>query len=157
ETDRDSTFGKFFKRDGAWCFAFLPDNKTLLATGGEDEKSSQIRLWNLQSGQETHRFKADRSPIIELRVSSDGKQLTCYSQGCGSLRVWELPTGKFISQRQLKQVIEQISANLKIGIFNHFPGKPYHVWDLEADKELFQVDGKENWCTLAPDGRVLVV
>jgi WD40 repeat protein len=159
ETDKDSTFGRFLKRDGASCFAFLPDHKSLVAAGGHErnQECKPVRIWSFLSGLEIGRLEGINEPVTELRVSADGKQLTCY--GSGLISVCDLLSRKVISQHKVKKEVVWVSQDLKIGLEDHFPFDPmmYHVWDLESDKELLRLGHNQNICSLSPEGHILYV
>jgi RNA polymerase sigma factor (sigma-70 family) len=75
------------------CLGLVRDGRTLVTVD-----AASLRLWDLASGQERHRFafpkdfavSPDHSFVQELYLSPDGRRATT-ALGDGTLLVWELP------------------------------------------------------------------
>jgi WD40 repeat protein len=78
--------------------AFSPDGRLALSgnlqpTGGYNHASDyDLRLWDVESGQEVRRFRGHTSLVEGVTFSPDGRQaLSCGDDG--TLRLWEVGTG----------------------------------------------------------------
>ena len=71
-----------------YAVAVSPDNK-LLASGGSD---GNIKLWNIETGQEIRTLASQPTFISSLAFSPDGKTLACL--GGGFLTLWNVSSGK---------------------------------------------------------------
>jgi len=77
---------------GFQALKLTTDNR-FLVTAGED---SQIRVWELNTGQEIFSLTAHQGIIFSLSLSKDNRYIIsgdCY----GTINIWELFTGKLIS------------------------------------------------------------
>jgi WD40 repeat protein/beta-lactamase regulating signal transducer with metallopeptidase domain len=78
--------------------AVSPDGK-LTASGGED-----IRLWETATGKPVRRLAA---PAVSLAFSPDGKTLA--SGGGRALRLWDVQSGKELSNAQEKRLLRAVA------------------------------------------------
>lgn len=144
----------------------LPDNKTILAVGSDDDHTS-IRLWDMTTGRLLRRFEPPfriRDALGHAAISADGKSVLVggYSFEDTSFRVslLDVPSGK--------QTKERIGIDPWITAFAFAPdGKsfatasqhqPIRLWGRAADAPLRSF-GKADveWKQLAfsPDGKIL--
>jgi WD40 repeat protein len=97
----DVESGQEFKRfaghtNGVDAVAFLPGNRRILTGGaGEPTQATQerdysIRLWDVASGREIHRFNGHREKVTSLAVSPDGATALSGSMD-GTMIHWRLP------------------------------------------------------------------
>jgi WD40 repeat protein len=88
----EATTGKEVKRFQAGkseyfvCFALSPDGRRLLT--GHDDKS--VRLWDVASGKELHRFTGHTGTVIAVAFSSDGRRAISGGRD-NTVRLWGLP------------------------------------------------------------------
>jgi WD40 repeat protein len=68
------------------CLRFSPDGRTLAAT---DVADGQLRLWEVATGGERHRFEGHRMPIDTMAFSADGALLAAGSADAPAL-VWDI-------------------------------------------------------------------
>lgn len=71
-----------------YAVAVSPDGR-LLASAGTDK---QILVWELAAGTLRHRFSDQRSPVVALAFSPDGRTLA--GGGERTLRLWDVETGR---------------------------------------------------------------
>jgi RNA polymerase sigma factor (sigma-70 family) len=156
-----------FAEGGASVAAFLPDCKTLLTLGhGDDDKSSTVRLWDVESGQKRRSFavpldappKTAGFPFHTTRraaLSPDGKTLAIGLDWEGNLhshdvldvpavRLWDVATGKV--RHELSEPLKGASIPGEAGLGT--------VEDLRLEwpnDKLKSADGR----VFSPDGRLL--
>jgi RNA polymerase sigma factor (sigma-70 family) len=94
-----------------WRTALSPDGKTLAvaseaarAIGGAERLGMRnsphfVRLWDVASGQQKHTLEGhrDRSYVLDMAFSPDGRLLVTASEQKGSVFVWETATGKRVA------------------------------------------------------------
>jgi WD40 repeat protein len=88
-------------RNGVSCVAVSPDGRQVLTGSGLCDMDGQIangsenelRLWDVQTGQELRRFRGHTKPVLGVVFSRDGKQ--ALSGGLdGTVRWWDLAGGR---------------------------------------------------------------
>ena len=149
--------------------AFSPDGKTLAlgvggyvsaTLGGEENLAkiaSEIRLFDVASGAEVHRFEGHDDFIQSLSFSSDGRKLASGSAD-KTVNVWDLKTGRHTT-------VGGDEEGLNFDTFAVFvPGTTFvtgvsrdvlHLWDGETGKTLATMTSVENtneWLVFTPDG-----
>ena len=73
-----------------FSMAFSPDGSQL-ASGSHDHT---IRLWNVDTGEETRRITGHTSTVFSVAFSPDGSQLASGSRGDETIRLWNVDTGE---------------------------------------------------------------
>ena len=71
-----------------WAVAFTPDSATLASGNGDWNRPGHVKLWDVQSGQQTDAFQ-HTGEVLSLAISPDGRYLAA-GGGDNALRVWEL-------------------------------------------------------------------
>lgn len=74
-----------------WAVAFTPDGKTLASVGGDWNKPSQVRLWDVGTWKEKAPLELSGEGLC-LAISADGSRLAAGSWD-RSVRIWKM-TGK---------------------------------------------------------------
>jgi WD40 repeat protein len=135
--------------------AVSPDGKHIVTAGGE-----MLRYWELESGKEVAAFgPVAQSGYYGLSISKDGKRVIA-GGGLNVVRVFELPSGKFVQQFAGH-------SGLIMGAFLLDGGKQavsvgmdklIRVWDIGTGKEVRtfdNIDASTRGAALSPDGKVL--
>ena len=72
--------------------AFSPDGKHLACAGGT-QIGGEVKVYNVQTGQELHSLKGHTDGVRDVAFSSDGKRLASASWD-GTVKVWDALTGQ---------------------------------------------------------------
>jgi WD40 repeat protein/tetratricopeptide (TPR) repeat protein len=82
-----------------WAVAFSPDSRWLLTGSGgrhedwfghNDGADTTIRLWDISSGREIHKFEGHKGAVMSLQFSPDGRYFLSGSSDA-TMRLWRLP------------------------------------------------------------------
>lgn len=107
---------------------FSPDSKILLSGGGSND--SYITFWSVATGKELEQIRAQRTAVLAMAISPDGKTLLSGGKDSG-LNIWDWHTGKyqatFLEHSQSITSLA-ISSDSKIFISGGLDG--LKVWDL---------------------------
>ena len=132
--------------------AFTPDGKSILTGSGNlstfagiPGEHNDIRLWDLESGEELHLFEGHTDLIWVITVSADGKTALSGSFD-GTLRLWDLENLTEIRTIQAHQgqiFAAAISPDGKTAISGTMttgqnPDDGIAVWNLETGEALFR-------------------
>jgi WD40 repeat protein len=135
---------------GVRAVAFSPDGrlalsgKTAWSKDGIDGHASDydLRLWDLEAGQELRRFAGHTNLVRGVTFSPDGKHaLSCSWDG--TLRWWEVETGKEVRRFELQGATLNCVALSPDGgraVFGDADGT-VRLWDVATGKELRPVTG----------------
>jgi WD40 repeat protein len=74
--------------------AYHPDGRSLVSVG----RDNFIRIWDARTGKELRHFFDDRDTIDIVAFSPDGKQLATYSDDSEITRLWDIESGKLLSE-----------------------------------------------------------
>jgi RNA polymerase sigma factor (sigma-70 family) len=134
--------------------AFTRDNKTVIVS----DMGGQVIYWDVATGKEIRRFRADPSNISAMALSPDGKRLAIGSWG--KVRLLDAKTGAAHSTwgvtndsvTQIAFTPDGKTAGLR------YQGKSIELWDVARGKKLHTLEGHTGnvfTFTFAPDGKTL--
>lgn len=146
-------------------FAFSPDGKSLAARGPD----GAVHLWDVATGNEVRRFKANRDDVVPVSFSRTGKFLAV--TGEHEIRLWDAATGKEVicltgyegAAEQLAFAPDDRTLTVAISMPNfRFTQRTVHTWDLGTGKSLHRFEARVNGhfansATFSPDGRSLLL
>src|SRR5581483_1886278 len=116
-----------------------------------------VRLWDANTGQELHRFKAPWIQLNSLSLSPDGKTLAAGSITESIVRLWQIPTGKPLLRDDAPgQGLRDVAfapdgRSLATGCH----GDEIRVWDAPTGRQLHRL-GTPRRIAFTPDGKMLI-
>jgi WD40 repeat protein len=134
---------------GLWSVAFSPDGQSVLTAAGYDAGHSAegfgnrgpIRLWNLATGNEEHRFRGHEQGVWRAVFTPDGKQVLS-AGGDHALRIWDAAgageRGR-LWQTDCATCIA-VTTDGKRAVSGGYD-RNVRLWDLETRKELYCFEG----------------
>ncbi len=119
---------------------FTPDGKVLI-TGGRTEGA--VHFWDVETGKEIRKFKADPKGAILLALSPDGKQL--FTSGSDDrLRCWDASTfeqlGEFRDENPNQLLRMALSPDGSTLATAHLD-QVLRIWDARTFKKRYQLKG----------------
>jgi WD40 repeat protein len=140
--------------------AFSPDGKTLAAWS---TTTSQVALWDVQSGKETGRDKGALSLGRTLTFTPDGKALASFGRD-GAVHVRDAASGKDVQKFPLSKAPQPVAVINAGGPLAFSPdgktlaaaqGTAIRLWDVETGKERGEFVGHAGAAVdvrFSPDG-----
>jgi RNA polymerase sigma factor (sigma-70 family) len=134
--------------------AFTPDNNTVIVS----DMGGWVIYWDVATGKEIRRLRADPSNISAMALSPDGKRLAIGTWG--KVRLLDARTGAPVSTWEVtNDAVTQIAftpdgktAGLR------YQGKSIELWDVAHGKKLHTLEGHTGnvfTFAFAPDGKTL--
>ncbi len=132
---------RFLNLGHVFSVAFAPDGKTL-AAGSWD---GSVRIWEVATGKELHRFQEQKTPVRAVAFSSDGRLLACANEGSGIV-LRDTATGNEL--RRLKGHVGpvtfvQFSPDSKLLASKGFD-QSFRLWDVTGGRELCRLQCKDS-------------
>ncbi len=134
-------------QDIVWAVAFSPDGRQAVSGGGMQKDSTgtgyvagardhDIRLWDVDTGQELKRFAGHAEAVGALAFSPDGGRVLSGAND-SSVRLWQVSTGKEVRRFEGHSGIVRSVAFSPDGWRAASGGDDHsiHVWDLPASLE----------------------
>jgi WD40 repeat protein len=128
-----------FPTERNWAGSLSPDGSVFAAP---DADGKSIALLDPLTGRECGRAREADYPA-RIAFSADGRFMTCTSKD-GSLRVWEVGTGKLRTRfKALTTSIEGValSPDGKVAALSGRADHAVHLWDVAAGRELHPFGG----------------
>jgi serine/threonine protein kinase/tetratricopeptide (TPR) repeat protein len=119
--------------------AFTPDSRHVLATGDGND----LRLFEVETGKEIHRFTGHTQWVYALALSADGRLALSGGQG-KTLRLWDLDTRKEVRQFSGHTTAVRFvgfSPDGKQAVSGGHDDPAIWLWDVETGKRTRQFTG----------------
>ena len=144
--------------------AFSPNGNHFVSASGAYDPAAPIieednlRLWNLESGEQTGSLDWHVSDIFQMDISPDGRRVLSGHMTDASLRLWDFATGQEIRRLEGHMAPVFSAAFTPDGRHGFSGGLDSQIilWDLEKGTEIRRFLGSEGviWAlAVSPDGR----
>ncbi len=139
-----------------WSLAITRDGQTVVS-GGQD---STIRLWDISSGKEIHKFVGHNGPVYGLVLMPDDRRLVSIADKDLAVKIWNMET------KSLRSSLAPNSAHIHAVAVS--PDQRYIVtggddgiarfWDIDRGIMLRYLEHSQGiyTITISPDGRHLL-
>jgi WD40 repeat protein len=138
--------------------SFSPNGRLLASVSDE-----VVRLWDVKDGREVLQLVGHEEDIHDIDFRPDGRRLASASED-GTIRVWELPTGRLIRPLRAKA-----QGRIRFFAVTYSPDGglvaagaddgTIHLWDADTGLESGELVGHTRWVSslcFSPDGRRIV-
>jgi WD40 repeat protein len=142
--------------------AFSPDSRMLLA-GSQDEGTSDLILWDVESCQIIRRFKTDHD-TTRIAFNADGSQAITGQGGVPELALWDVATGRkirsFVTDQypEVAPILDVAFGPDDLTVLGSSLENLY-MWDIQSGEILRRYTGHSGgpWSLdISPDGRYVV-
>jgi WD40 repeat protein len=128
----------------AYSVAFSPDGNRLAAgCQGQDYQgkyvAGEVRIWDVETGQETLFFPTNTRFGDAIAFSPDGKRLATAGHYDGRLRLWDASTGRQMPSVRVNEGIESVAFSpdgrrVAVGGYDRPFTHPVHICDVSGGK-----------------------
>jgi WD40 repeat protein len=137
---------------------FTPDNQTLISGGGTNDP--EMRFWSVSTGEQLTQVRAQRTAILTMAMSRDGKILISGGEDAG-INFWDWETGKYqttLLSHQNSVTSLAIAPDNQILVSGGLDG--IKVWNLAYSPQrpiytLAEIGNPTNAIALSPNGYLL--
>ncbi len=153
DVERSEVIRRFESREGAvspGAVAFSPDGRYALVGSGDvlgGSGAKSLVLWDIETGEEIHRFEGHRFLVRSVAFSPDGRTALGSSQSMtsdeGDLILWDLETGEEIRRFDTTQDITSIvfSADGSRALTGSAYFSNLILWDVATGQEIRRFEG----------------
>jgi WD40 repeat protein len=147
---------------GAGAVVVSPDGRLLAAVG-----QGTIRLWDLETGQETPSLDGHRHVVYGLAYSPDGRTLATRG-GDNSLCVWDAHSGRQLCMKDLRAEPGSLWRRDDYGpahvlafapdgrtLVSALAGRTLPGWDVATGTAVFHLEGGARSVAFSPDGKTV--
>jgi WD40 repeat protein len=124
------------------ALAFNPQGDVIISGGSRNDPT--MKFWSVETGKEIEQIRAQRTGVMKIAVSPDGRTLVSTGEDAG-VNMWNWETGQFLasffvhSNNILAMVI---SPDSRIMVSGGLDG--IRVWNLTPQRPVFILDGVGN-------------
>ena len=151
---------------------FSPDGLTIAATTWNSGLGGTARIYDADSGEETHRFYAHRDTISKVEFSPDGAHLATASSD-HTVKIWDIDKGVLVTSyvdflEQIKDIEYAPDGEhmlIALGNTDNFPDgsdnpveSSAYLWDLRNRTQARVYAGHQDWtwaADISPDGSLI--
>ena len=148
-----------------WSVTFSPDGQRLASAGGrEADEKGEVKVWDMNTGQEALTLSSFTREVRCVRFSPDGRRLATARPGM--VQVWDAQTGREqLTWRDPQGSFERLAFSpdgRRIaavgGLLAVHPDREVKVWDAHTGQEILSLPGHVaglRSVAFSPDGRRL--
>ncbi|AFZ34935.1 WD-40 repeat-containing protein [Stanieria cyanosphaera PCC 7437] len=137
---------------------FTPDNQTLISGGGTNDP--EMRFWSVATGEQLTQVRAQRTAILAMAMSRDGKILISGGEDAG-INFWDWETGKYqttLLSHQNSVTSLAIAPDNQVLVSGGLDG--IKVWNLAYSPQrpiytLAEIGNPTNVLSISPNGYLL--
>jgi WD40 repeat protein len=159
DVEADRLLCTFLAPGDLQSMAFSPDGMRLVTTRRANHwtQPSEMKLWDVRTGQELLTFTAPNYPTTNAGFSPDGRLLAA---GCwdGSIKLWDSePAPELFTIRAENPSVARLAfAGPDGGMLAGAARNKFRLWDVKTAEERAAYAGPEQPRLFTPDGRTLI-
>ena len=139
--------------------AFIDDGKSLAVGDGVPHQSGAVRIFNVETGEQTAVFEEPERVVYSLAATPDGKFLIAGDAG-SLVHIWDLTAGKLVRTLDTHNgwVLGIALSGDGKRLVTAGADRTMRVWEVGAWKRLLRYDlpATVNAAALSPDGKTVV-
>ena len=148
-----------------WSVTFSPDGQRLASAGGrEADEKGELKVWDMNTGQEALALSSFTWAVRCVRFSPDGRRLATASAGL--VQLWDAQTGREqLTCRDHQGTLLEVAFSpdgrrlaAVGGLSRVYPDREVKVWDAQTGQEVLSLRGHVGGLrsvAFSPDGRRL--
>ncbi len=124
------------------ALTFSPDGEIVVSGGSSNDPT--LKFWSVATGKEIEKIRAQRTAVMKVAISPDGKTLVTTGEDAG-INIWDWQTGEFLftffehSGNILSLVISPDSRVMVTGGLDGL-----RLWSLTPERPIVILDGIGN-------------
>ncbi len=146
--------------------AFRPDGRRLVSTGGQFEKTNEVKIWNTQTGKELFQLRGQSGPVYAVAYSPDGRRIATAGGNSRKqqARIWNADTGEVLQNLTgVPDYVRSIRFSPDGKQIVVLSNQTIHAWDAATGKTLFSTSSHYveqfirffDALAFSPDGKLL--